>query len=277
MRLRDRGVEIKTPEQTARMRRAGLVVGQTLELVAQQVRPGMTTGELDALAEAYIRDAGAVPSFKGYHGFPGSLCISVNDQVVHGIPGPLVLDDGDLVSVDCGAIVDGWHGDAAMSTVLGDASASSPEVRELLQVTEQALWRGIAAVRPGGKVTDVSAAIEAHVRGADLRFGIVEDYVGHGIGSQMHQPPNVPNTGRAGRGARLVPGLAIAIEPMVTLGSPETTVLADDWTVVSADGSWAAHFEHTVAVTTDGPFVLTALDGGRERLAGLGVRAAVPD
>jgi len=274
VRFRDRGVEIKTDEQAADMRRAGLVVGETLELVAQHVRPGMSTGELDALAESHIRDCGAVPSFKGYHGFPGSLCISVNNQVVHGIPGPLVLDDGDLVSVDCGAIVDGWHGDAAVSFIVGDPAATTPEVHELLQVTEEALWHGIAAMRSGGKVTDISAAVETHVRSVDLRLGIIEDYVGHGIGSQMHQPPNVPNTGKPGRGPRLVPGLAVAIEPMITLGSPETTVLADDWTVVSTDGSWAAHFEHTVILTEDGPWVLTALDGGRERLAGLGVRAA---
>ena len=264
--FRGRGVEIKTPGQVAAMRRAGLVVGRTLELVRDSVRPAMATAALDAVAEEHIRDLGGVPSFKGYHGFPASLCISVNDQVVHGIPGPLVLEVGDVVSVDCGAIVDGWHADAAVTTVVGGLGEATTEVRSLLQVTEDALWQGISAVRAGGRLSDVSAAVEAHVRGADLELGIVEDYVGHGIGSQMHQPPSVPNTGRAGRGPRLVPGLAIAIEPMITLGSPETTVLADDWTVVSADGAWAAHFEHTVALTDDGPWVLTALDGGRGRL-----------
>ncbi|MBA2739094.1 MAG: type I methionyl aminopeptidase [Nocardioidaceae bacterium] len=274
--FRDRGVEIKTPDQLAAMRRAGLVVGRTLELVQSAVGPGVTTAELDALAEEHIRDLGAVPSFKGYHGFPGSLCISVNDQVVHGIPGPLVLDEGDLVSVDCGAIVAGWHGDAATSAVLGSPDETATEVEVLLRVTEDALWRGIAAVQAGGRLTDVCAAVEAHVRSASLPLGIVEDYVGHGIGSQMHQPPSVPNTGRAGRGPRLVPGMAIAIEPMITLGSPETSVLADDWTVVCSDGSWAAHFEHTVAVTADGPWVLTALDGGQQRLDDLGVRAGGP-
>ena len=274
--FRERGVEIKTADQVAVMRRAGLVVGETLELVRRQVRPGMTTAELDALAEEHIRDSGAVPSFKGYHGFPATLCVSVNDQVVHGIPGPLVLADGDVVSVDCGAIVDGWHGDAALTVVLGDPEAVPPAVRTLLEVTEEALWRGIAAIRLGGRVTDVSAAVEAYVRAAAPTLGIVEDYVGHGIGSQMHQPPNVPNLSKPGRGPRFVPGLAIAVEPMLTLGSPDTRVLDDDWTVVSADGSWAAHFEHTVAVTEDGPWVLTALDGGRERLEGIDGHAGVP-
>lgn len=274
--FRERGVEIKTADQVAVMRRAGLVVGETLELVRRQVRPGMTTAELDALAEEHIRDSGAVPSFKGYHGFPATLCVSVNDQVVHGIPGPLVLSDGDVVSVDCGAIVDGWHGDAALTVVLGDPEAVAPEIRALLDVTEEALWRGIAAIRLGGRVTDVSAAVETYVRATAPTLGIVEDYVGHGIGSQMHQPPNVPNVGKPGRGPRFVPGLAIAVEPMLTLGSSDTEVLDDEWTVVSADGSWAAHFEHTIAVTEDGPWVLTALDGGRERLAGIDGHAGVP-
>ncbi len=250
------------------MRRAGLVVADTLALVRDSVRPGISTRELDALAEEHIRDRGAVPSFLGYHGFPASLCISVNHQVVHGIPGPSVLRDGDVVSVDCGAIVDGWHGDSALTLTVGPPA---PEVERLLRVTEDALWAGIGAICAGGRVTDVSAAVEAHVRaqqGAPL--GIVEDYVGHGIGSAMHQPPNVPNYGRPGRGPRLVEGMAIAVEPMLTAGSPETTVLADDWTVVTVDGSLSAHFEHSVAVTASGPWVLTATDGGRGRLAALG-------
>jgi len=276
--LRGRGVEIKTPEQLAQMRHAGLVVAGTLELVADSVTDGITTADLDGLAEQHIRSCGAVPSFLGHQGFPASICVSVNQQVVHGIPGSLELRSGDLVSVDCGAIVDGWHGDAAVSVVVG--GQPEPGVENLLGVTDAALWQGISAARAGGRVSDISAAVEEEVRSHDAGslghglgpgLGIVEDYVGHGIGTAMHQPPNVPNTGKPGRGARLVPGIAIAIEPMVTLGDPETMMLDDDWTVVTVDGSWAAHFEHTVAVTETGVWVLTAPDGGRERLAALGV------
>ena len=265
----ERRVEIKTPDQLCSMRRAGLVVCGTLELVRQRLRPGMTTADLDALAREHIRASDAVPSFLGYHGFPGSLCVSVNDEVVHGIPGPRLLADGDVVSVDCGAVVDGWHGDAAVTVALGDVS---PAVEALLTVTDDALWQGIGAVRPGGRVSDVSAAVESYVASRGLpTLGIVEDYVGHGIGSLMHQPPPVPNRGRPGRGPRLVSGIALAIEPMLVLGDPETTVLDDDWTVVTSAGSVAAHFEHTVALTERGVWVLTAPDGGRERLAAMGL------
>lgn len=267
MALRDRGVEIKTPAQIEAMRTAGLVVGRTLELLRTSVRPGVTTGELDAIAEDAIRSAGATPSFLGYHGFPGSICASVNDEVVHGIPGDRVLAPGDVISIDCGAIVDGWHGDAAVTVAVGDVPE---DVLTLMQVTEEALWQGIAAARLGGRVTDISHAIESHVRGRG-GYGILEDYVGHGIGSAMHQPPNVPNYGRPGRGPRLVRGLALAVEPMVTLGGPEAVLLEDDWTVVTSDGTWAAHFEHTFTLTPTGAWVLTALDGGEARLAELGV------
>ncbi len=265
MGVRDRGLEIKSAAQIATMRRAGLVVAETLELLRTCIRPGMTTGELDRLAQTYIRDSGATPSFLGYHGFPASLCVSVNDEVVHGIPGARVLQVGDLVSIDCGAIVDGWHGDAATTVALGDVPG---EQQALLDVCEAALWQGIAAARLGGRVSDISAAIEGHVRSSGA-YGIVEDYVGHGIGSSMHQPPNVPNVGRSGRGIRLVRGLALAVEPMITLGAPDTHVCDDDWTVVTRDGAPAAHFEHTFTLTDDGPWVLTALDGGRARLAAL--------
>jgi len=268
MGLRDRGLEIKSPEQVDQMRRAGLVVGRTLELLRGSVRAGLTTGELDAIAEDHIRSSGATPSFKGYHGFPASICTSVNDEVVHGIPGERVLADGDVVSIDCGAIVDGWHGDAAITVAVG---AVPPEVTELMRVTEEALWRGLAAAQVGGRVTDISHAVETHVR-SQGRYGILEDYVGHGIGTQMHLPPNVPNYGRPGRGPRLVEGLALAVEPMITLGGKETSVLEDDWTVVTDDGRWAAHFEHTFALTPDGVWVLTALDGGEQELTALGVR-----
>jgi methionyl aminopeptidase len=265
--LRDRGVEVKTPEQIDLMRRAGLVVARTLEKLRSEARPGITTGELDAIAEDHIRSSGAVPSFLGYHGFPGSICTSVNDEVVHGIPGDRVLADGDLVSIDCGAIVEGWHGDAAITVALGEVPDA---VRRLMAVTEDALWAGLAAARLGGRVTDISHAVEQSVRGAG-DYGILEDYVGHGIGSAMHLPPNVPNVGRPGRGPRLVSGLALAVEPMITLGSAESVVLDDDWTVVTDDGSWAAHVEHTFTLTPEGAWVLTAEDGGEERLRALGV------
>jgi len=267
MGLLDRGLEIKKPHEIEVMRRAGLVVGRTLELLRGAVRPGISTGELDAIAEDSIRSAGATPSFLGYHGFPGSICASVNDEVVHGIPGDRVLAEGDVISLDCGAIVDGWHGDAAITVPVGTVP---DEVTRLMRVTEESLWRGIAAARLGGRVTDISHAVESHVR-ASGPYGILEDYVGHGIGSSMHLPPNVPNFGRPGRGPRLVPGLALAVEPMVTLGDPESDVLDDDWTVVTTDGSWAAHFEHTFTLTTDGAWVLTALDGGEAALTALGV------
>jgi methionyl aminopeptidase len=262
---RDRGIEIKTRDQIAAMRRAGLLVGETLELLRASVRPGMSTAELDAIAEDHIRSAGGVPSFLGYHGFTGTVCTSVNHQVVHGIPGGQVLAAGDVVSIDCGAIVDGWHGDAAITVALG---AVTDEVTDLLRVTEESMWRGIAAARLGGRVGDISQAVEAHVRGAGT-YGIVEDYTGHGIGSEMHQAPDVPNYGRR-RGPKLVEGMALAVEPMVTLGAKDTSVLADDWTVVTADGSLAAHFEHTFTLTPGGAWVLTALDGGESELARLG-------
>jgi methionyl aminopeptidase len=265
--LRDRGIEIKTPEQIHKMRVAGLLVAETLELMRTSVRPGVTTAELDALAEDHIRSAGGTPSFKGYHGFTGSICASVNDEVVHGIPGERVIADGDVVSIDCGAIVDGWHGDAAVTVAVGEVS---PEAADLLRTTEEALWQGLAAARLGGRVTDISHAVESHVRRRG-DYGIVEDYVGHGIGTAMHQPPNVPNYGKPGKGPKLVEGLALAVEPMLVLGDQATHVLADEWTVKTDDGSLAAHFEHTFTLTGTGAWVLTALDGGAAKLAELGV------
>lgn len=267
MGLLDRGIEVKDPDQVRLMRRAGVVVGETLELLRRTVRAGLSTAELDAVAEDHIRSRGATPSFKGYHGFPASICASVDDEVVHGIPGDRVLAEGDVVSIDCGAIVERWHGDAAITVAVG---ATTPEAERLMEVTREAMWRGIAAARRGGRVTDISHAVESHVRSCGS-YGILEDYVGHGIGSQMHQPPNVPNYGRPGRGPRLVEGLALAVEPMVTLGGKDTVVLDDDWTVVTADGSWAAHSEHTFVLTDRGAWVLTALDGGESELSRLGV------
>ena len=250
------------------MRKAGLVVHRTLEVLRAAVRPGVTTRALDTIAEDAIRTAGATPSFLGYQGFPASICTSVNDEVVHGIPGDRELREGDLVSLDCGAIVDGWHGDAAITVPVGDVA---PELLTLVADTEAALWAGIAAARLGGRVGDISAAVERRLRVEEGRYGILEDYTGHGIGTAMHQPPDVPNVGRPGRGARLVQGIALAVEPMVTLGGHETDLLDDDWTVVTSDGSWAAHAEHTFALTDRGAWVLTAEDGGEEALAALGV------
>ncbi|HET7385673.1 MAG TPA: type I methionyl aminopeptidase [Nocardioidaceae bacterium] len=262
-----RGIEIKTPAQIDAMRVAGLVVGETLQLLAGSVRSGMTTEDLDSIAEERIRASGAVPSFKGYHGFPGSICVSVNDEVVHGIPGERVIRDGDVVSIDCGAIAEGWHGDAAITVAVGDVP---PETRRLMDVTEQAMWAGIAAASLGGRVGDISHAVESHVRSRGA-FGIVQEYVGHGIGSAMHQPPNVPNYGRPRRGPKLVEGLALAVEPMIVAGRPATHVLADDWTVKTDDGSLAAHFENTFTLMPDGAWVLTALDGGEAELKARGV------
>jgi methionyl aminopeptidase len=269
MALRDRGIEIKSREQIDLMRVAGLLVGGTLELLRAAVRPGITTAELDAISDDHIRSHGGVPSFLGYGHppFPATICASVNNEVVHGIPGDRMLVEGDVISIDCGAIVEGWHGDAAITVAVGEVKE---DLRHLMDVTEGALWHGMAAARLGGRVSDISHAVESYVRGEGA-FGILEDYVGHGIGTAMHQPPNVPNVGRPGRGPRLVEGLALAVEPMVTLGESATELSDDDWTVVTADGSKAAHFEHTFTLTPNGPWVLTALDGGESRLTELGI------
>ncbi len=272
MGFRHTGIEIKSRDQIDKMRVAGLLVGQTLEALRAAVRPGVTTRELDRLAEDHIRSHGGVPSFLGYGHppFPATICASVNDEVVHGIPGDRVLAEGDVISIDCGAIVDGWHGDSAITVAVGGLETLPGEVRRLLEVTEESLWRGMAAARLGGRLTDISHAVESHVRGQG-GYGILEDYVGHGIGTAMHQPPNVPNVGRPGRGPKLVEGLALAVEPMVTLGGPETDLAEDEWTVVTRDGSLAAHFEHTFTLTPNGPWVLTALDGGEARFKEMGV------
>ena len=274
MGFRDRGIEIKTPDQIAKMRVAGLLVGETLELLRTEVRPGVSTGELDAIAHENIRAGGGVPSFLGYGHppFPATICASVNDEVVHGIPGSRVLQEGDAISIDCGAIIDGWHGDAAITVAVGE---TRPDVLELMRVTEGSLWAGISAARLGGRVSDISHAVESYVRaqphptGGD--FGILEDFTGHGIGTAMHQPPNVPNYGRPGRGPKLERGLALAVEPMITLGSKYAQIGDDGWTVVTEDSSWSAHFEHSFTLTPNGAWILTALDGGKAKLAELGV------
>ncbi|MFF2453462.1 type I methionyl aminopeptidase [Isoptericola sp. NPDC058082] len=275
-------IELKTPDQVRVMRRAGLVVASALDAVRAAARPGLTTADLDAVAARVIADAGATPSFLGYEGYPATICVSVSEEVIHGIPGGRVLEVGDVVSVDCGAIVDGWHGDSAISLVLGPDGALDVEETaavdgvdaadlDLVRATRTAMWAGIAALAGGKRLGDVGTAVEAAVELAGgvsgVEYGIVEDYVGHGIGTAMHQPPDVVNFRTSDRGPRLRPGMCLAVEPMVTRGSGATRVLADDWTVVTQDGSRAAHWEHSVALLEGGISVLTAADGGRAGLA----------
>jgi methionyl aminopeptidase len=264
-----RMIQIKTPHEIELMRASGLVTAGAINAVKAAVAPGVSTGELDAVAEDYIRSHGAVPNFLGYHGFTGTICASVNDEIVHGIPNPeRRLAAGDNISIDCGAILEGWHSDSAVTVTVGEPSA---EDAALLEVTERSMWAGLAKAIAGGRLTDISAAVEQTITGADHEYGIVDHYGGHGIGTEMHQDPHVLNYGRPGRGPKLVPGLALAIEPMVTVGNPATLELEDGWTVVTKDGSRAAHFEHTVAITPEGPWVLTAEDGGVAGLAPFGV------
>lgn len=276
MRQREWDIEYKTPAQIGKMRTAGLLVAATLDKLKDAVAPGVSTADLDALAEATIRAAGGLPSFLGYQGYPASICSSVNSEIVHAIPSPqAVLRDGDIISIDCGAIVDGWHGDSAITVPVGEVR---PDLLRMASAAEDAMWAGITAaargVRSGrGRLTDVSFAIQSAIRKAG-KYGIVEGYGGHGIGSEMHQDPFVLNYGRAGRGPALVPGMCIAIEPMLTLGRAKTLELADGWTVVTADGSPAVHVEHTIALLDDGVWVLTAPDGGQDRLGNLVAQAA---
>ena len=256
MRLRrESAIQIKTPEQLDRMRAAGLVVARTLRVLREAVRPGISTHDLDVIAEREIRGAGAVPSFLGYFGYPASICASVNDVIVHGIPRPdVVLRPGDVISIDCGAILDGWHGDAAFSAGVGEID---PADQALLDACEKAMWAGIGAAVTDGRLSDISHAVETSVRGSG-QYGLIREYTGHGIGTEMHMDPAVRNYGPPGQGPRLRTGMALAIEPMITRGERFTKELADGWTVVAADGSRAAHFEHTVGITPDGPWVLTA-------------------
>ncbi len=252
-------IEIKTPAQLELMREAGLVVAQMLRATSEAAGPGVSTADLDAVARQVLRDAGAKSSFLGYHGYPATICTSVNCQIVHGIPDAGVkLAAGDLLSIDAGAIVGGWHGDAAVTIAIGAASDSA---LALLAACELALWRGIAAARLGARLTDVSHAVEESAESSG-EYGVVREYTGHFIGSAMHMDPPVPNYGRPSRGPALLTGMAMAIEPMLTLGDRRTRLLDDEWTVETQDGSLAAHFEHTVAITEEGPWVLTAVDGG---------------
>lgn len=265
-------IQVKTVDQVVRMRAAGLVVAAMHEAVRAALRPGVTTAELDEVAARVVAEHGATPSFLGYHGFPAVLCVSVNDEVVHGIPGPRVLEAGDVVSVDAGAILDGWHGDAAFTAVLDPAD---PADVALSATTERAMWAGIAALATGDRLDVVGDAVERVVEESFERtgvgYGIVQDYVGHGIGSDMHQPPDVLNYRTRERGPRLRPGMCLAIEPMLVRGDQATETLDDDWTVVTEDGQRAAHWEHTVAIGPAGIWVLTAPDGGAAGLAEFGV------
>ncbi len=250
----EEGMVVKSPQELKAMRRAGRVVARALAALREAIRPGMRTEELDAIAEAEIRRHGATPSFIGYRGFPASLCVSINEEIVHGIPGDRVVREGDIVSLDVGAIVDGFHGDAAITVGVGRAA---PKAQRLIDAAQQALEAGIQAARVGSRLGEISVAIQtvAESRG----YSVVREYVGHGIGRNMHEEPAVPNYGRPGRGVLLQEGMALAIEPMLNIGTWKTKVKGDNWTVVTEDGSLSAHFEHTIAITADGAEVLTRL------------------
>ena len=264
-------IEIKDLDQLRSMRKAGLVVADTLKQIKAQAKIGMTTLDLNDLAISNLAKHGATSSFLGYHGFPAVICASVNEEVVHGIPNKRKLISGDLLSIDFGAIIEGWHGDAAISFGLGEVD---PADQKLMDVCEESLWRGIAAGKKGGKLTDISAAVEGYIN-SQGKYGILREYGGHGIGSAMHQEPHILNFGPAGNGPELIVGMALAIEPMITRGNEKTKVLGDDWTVVASDSSKGAHFEHTYAITPDGKvFVLTAEDGGKQKLGQLGVETS---
>ncbi|MGI5840320.1 MAG: type I methionyl aminopeptidase [bacterium] len=245
---------LKSEQEISCMRAAGRLVAATLAELRQAVQPGMTTGELDEIAESKIRAAGAEPTFKGYYGFPASICASVDSEVVHGIPGQRVLQAGEIISIDIGAKVDGFNGDAAITVPVGEVSAAAAR---LIAVTENALKLGIEQARPGNRLTDISHAVQAWIEASG--FSVVRDYVGHGIGRDMHEDPQIPNYGPPGRGPLLEPGMVLAIEPMVNAGGYRVKTLANNWTVVTEDGSLSAHFEHTVAVTAAGPEILTCL------------------
>jgi len=261
-------IQIKNLDQLKVMRRAGLLVGETLQLLRENIKAGMTTDALDAIASANIKRGGGTSNFLGYHGYPKTICVSINDEIVHGIPGPRVINDGDVVSIDCGAIIEGWHGDAAFSIGIGNID---PADQKLMDVCEESMWVGIAAGKNGGRLSDIGYAIEQYIN-SQGRYGILQEYGGHGIGTEMHQEPHVLNFGKAGNGPEIIAGMALAIEPMITRGTSKTKVLGDNWTVVSTDQSRGAPFEKTYVICPDGkPFVLTAVDGGKADLARFGV------
>lgn len=254
-------IVLKSAREIAAMRAAGRLVAETLAFLGSRIAPGITTGELDRLAAAFIRRGGGIPAFKGYRGFPAHICTSVNNEVVHGIPGRRELVGGDIVSIDIGVLKDGWYADSAWTFPVGTISA---EAARLLAVTEQSLWAGIAALKEGRRLSDVSHAVQRFVE--ERGYSVVREFVGHGIGRQMHEEPQVPNFGPPGKGPRLQPGLVIALEPMVNEGTAAVRVCADGWTVVTADGRLSAHFEHTVALTEEGVEILTSQEGNGGRL-----------
>lgn len=253
------------------MRRAGLLVRSTLELIKSQIKPGITTSALDAVAEAHIKRGGGTSNFKGYHGFPATICVSLNDEIVHGIPGDRMIVPGDVVSIDCGAIIDGWHGDAAFSVVVEPIDSAT---QKMLDVCEESMWVGIAAGIAGARLSDIGHAIENYIN-SQGKYGILREYGGHGIGTAMHMEPHILNYGKPGNGPKIEPGMVFAIEPMITLGSERTKVLEDNWTVVTVDKSHGSHFENTYCIAPDGkPFVLTEEDGGKANLARFGIEVS---
>lgn len=251
----------KSRNELEKMRRAGVIVAETLRALRKMVAPGVSTLELDAYAEKTIRSAGAYPTFKGYRGFPASICASVNDEVVHGIPSTRQLREGDIIKIDCGATLDGYVGDAAITVSVGNVN---PEIEKLMQVTRDSLFCAVQQMVPGNRLYDVSYAVQKHVE--ENGFSVVRDFCGHGIGQRMHEDPQVPNYGRPGTGLKLKEGLVLAIEPMVNVGTHEVNILPDGWTVKTKDGKPSCHFEHTIAVTEDGPVVLTAGEDGEVAL-----------
>ena len=264
-------IQIKSLSQLKTMRKAGLVVAESLQLMRDAIAVGVTTDELDSIAAKHLKLRNATSNFLGYHGYPKVICASINHEIVHGIPGVRSLSEGDVVSIDFGAVVEGWHGDSAFSVGVGKID---PADQKLMDTCEESMWRGIAAGKSGGHLTDISEAIEKYIN-SQGKYGILREYGGHGIGTEMHQEPHILNFGKAGFGPELKAGMVLAIEPMITRGSAKTNVLSDEWTVISADKSNGAHFEHSFAICPDGkPFVLTAFDGGKEKLGALGVEVS---
>jgi methionyl aminopeptidase len=251
-----RVIVCKSPAEIARMRPANVLVAKVLRELREAVRPGVTTADLDQLAEKRIRDKGGVPAFKGYHGYPATICASVNEQVIHGIPSARALVEGDILAIDVGVLMDGFYGDAAVTVPVGRISERAAE---LLRVTEESLYKGIEQARVGARVSDIGHAVQRHVESHG--FSVVREFVGHGIGSAMHEEPQIPNYGEPGRGPRLAEGMVLAIEPMINAGKSAVKILEDGWTAVTRDGSLSAHFEHTVGVTASGPVILTTLNG----------------
>ena len=248
-------ISVKNSEQIKLMKEAGRITGEALLLAGEAVKPGVTTKHLDTIIRRHIESCGAKPSFLGYAGFPGSACISINDQVIHGIPGSRVIEEGDIVKIDVGAYYKGFHGDSANTFQVGHVS---DEASRLIEVTKESFWRGIAEAKPGNRIGDIGFAVQSYVE--SFGFSVVRRYVGHGVGEELHEAPDVPNFGTRGRGVRLCAGMTIAVEPMVNIGGPDVNELKDKWTVVTADGSLSAHYEHTIAITDNGVIVLTKVD-----------------